>query len=122
MTVVLRVTDHAGHPAPARVSLTSEDGSAFSHRMPAGFTADDWLRQKERSFEAHYFHTAGDDTVTIPSGRFHLEVMSGFERPLQAEQELQRRAQIVTSTFSSDRNGGLARTQNAGFLAICTCT
>jgi len=87
MTVVLSVTDHAGHPAPARVSLTSEDGRFFAPNA-SWIHAGDGFDRKERSFEAHYFHTAGDDAVTMPSGKFHLEVMSGFERPLQAVQEI----------------------------------
>jgi len=80
------VTDHDGHRAPARVSLTSEDGRFFAPNA-RWIHADDGFDRKEQSFEAHYFHTAGDDTVTMPSGKFHLEVMSGFERPLQAAQE-----------------------------------
>ncbi|PYT50479.1 MAG: hypothetical protein DMG44_06280 [Acidobacteria bacterium] len=86
ITVVLHVTDHDGHRAPARVSLTSEDGRFFAPNA-RWIHADDGFDRKEQPFEAHYFHTAGDDTVTMPSGKFHLEVMSGFERPLQAAQE-----------------------------------
>lgn len=86
MTVALHVTDHDGHPAPARVSLTSEDGRFFAPNA-SWIHADDGFDRKERPYEAHYFHTAGDDNVTMPSGKFHLEVMSGFERPLQATQE-----------------------------------
>ena len=87
MTVVLHVTDHDGHPTPARVSLTSEDGRFFAPTA-SWIHADDGFDRKERPFEAHYFHTAGDETVTMPSGKFHLEVMSGFERPLEAAQEI----------------------------------
>ena len=87
VTVVLHVTDHGGHPAPARISLTCEDGRFFAPNT-SWIHADDGFDRKERSFEAHYFHTAGDDTVTMPAGKFHLEVMSGFERPLQAGQEI----------------------------------
>jgi len=65
-----------------RVSLTSEDGRFFAPNA-RWIHADDGFDRKERSSEAHYFHAAGDDTVTMPSGKFHLEVMSGFERPLQ---------------------------------------
>jgi WD40 repeat protein len=87
MTVALHVTDHDGHPAPARVSLTSEDGRFFAPNA-SWIHADDGFDRKEQPFEAHYFHTAGDDTVTMPAGKFYLEVMSGFERPLQAAQEI----------------------------------
>jgi Tol biopolymer transport system component len=85
VTVVLHVTDHDGRAMPARVSLTSEDGRFFAPNV-SWIHADDGFDRKERPFEAHYFHTAGDDTVTMPAGKFQLEVMSGFERPLQAEQ------------------------------------
>jgi TolB protein len=95
MTVVLHVTDYGGHPAPARVSLTSEDGRFFAPNT-SWIHADDGFDRKERPFEAHYFHTMGDDIVTIPAGKFQLEVMAGFERPLQAEQ--------VIATSGTNRN------------------
>jgi TolB protein len=95
MTVVLHVTDYGGHPAPARVSLTSEDGRFFAPNT-SWIHADDGFDRKERPFEAHYFHTTGDDIVTIPAGKFQLEVMAGFERPLQAEQ--------VIATSGTNRN------------------
>jgi TolB protein len=85
MTLVLHVTDHGGQPAPARISLTCEDGRFFAPNT-SWIHADDGFDRKERPFEVHYFHTAGDDTVTIPTGKCQLEVMSGFERPLRAEQ------------------------------------
>ncbi len=85
MIVVLHVTDHSGRVMPARVSLTSEDGRFFAPNA-SWIHADDGYDRTERPFEAHYFHAAGDDTVTMPAGKFQLDVISGFERPLQAEQ------------------------------------
>lgn len=67
-----------GKPVPARVSVTGEDGRAYAP-VNAWMYADDGFDRKERQFEAHYFHTAGDASVMIPPGKFTVEVMRGFE-------------------------------------------
>jgi TolB protein len=84
MTVFLRVTDEHGNLAPARVSITGDDGHFY---VPANawIHADDGYDRSKQPFEAHYFHTRGEDTITMPAGKFHVDVMQGFERPLTSK-------------------------------------
>jgi TolB protein len=84
MSISLRVTDKEGRVVPARVSVTGEDGRFYAPEN-AWIHADDGYDRAERSFEAHYFHTQGTDTVIKPLGKFQVEVMAGFDRPLKAE-------------------------------------
>jgi dipeptidyl aminopeptidase/acylaminoacyl peptidase len=74
----ITVLDAAGHATPARVSVTGEDGRAYAPD-DAWMHADDRFVRSERSFEAHYFHTAGTAELTLPVGRADVEVMKGFE-------------------------------------------
>ena len=72
------VLNPAGHPIPARVFVTGEDGRSYA---PDGawMHADDRFVRAERPFEAHYFHTPGTSELTVPAGRVDVEVMKGFE-------------------------------------------
>ncbi|HMD32403.1 MAG TPA: CehA/McbA family metallohydrolase [Candidatus Acidoferrales bacterium] len=67
-----------GKPAPARVSVMGADGRAYAPTN-AWMQADDSYDRKERPFEAHYFESAGEESVMIPPGKFSVEVMHGFE-------------------------------------------
>jgi hypothetical protein len=80
----LAVRDAAGHAAPARVSVTDARGRFHG---PAGgwFHGDDGFDRTERPFEAHYFHTRGDELIEVPAGEVRVEVMQGFGRPLAVE-------------------------------------
>jgi TolB protein len=82
ITVFLQIVDELGHTTPARVSVTDERGRSYA---PEGvwIHADDGFDRAERPFEAHYFHTLGNASLTIPAGKFHVDVMAGFDRPLQ---------------------------------------
>ena len=82
ITVFLQVVDELGHATSARVSVTDERGRSYA---PEGvwIHADDAFDRAERPFEAHYFHTSGNASLTIPAGKFHVDVMAGFDRPLQ---------------------------------------
>ncbi|MGH9578682.1 MAG: CehA/McbA family metallohydrolase, partial [Terriglobales bacterium] len=72
------VLDAAGKPTAARVSVTGTDGHAYA---PDGawMHADDGFARSDRNMEAHYFHTAGVDELTVPAGSVRVEVMKGFE-------------------------------------------
>ena len=74
----IRVLDPAGHPTPARVFVTGEDGRAYAPD-DACMRADDSFVRAERPFEAHYFHTSGNSELTLPAGSAEVEVMKGFE-------------------------------------------
>src|SRR5581483_9263013 len=76
--LVIDVLDAAGRRIPARIFITGEDGRAYAPD-DAWMRADDNFNRKERSFEAHYFHTMGHSELTAPVGRVQIEVMKGFE-------------------------------------------
>jgi TolB protein len=68
----------AGAPEPARVSVTGEDGRSFAPD-DAWRHADDGFDRGDRRFEYGYFHTAGRDVLTLPIGRYTVEVSHGPE-------------------------------------------
>jgi hypothetical protein len=74
-----------GKSMPARVSVTGDDGRAFAPTN-AWMQADDGYDRKERPFEAHYFDTTGEASVTIPPGKFTVEVLHGFEYAVERRQ------------------------------------
>ncbi len=74
-----------GKPVPARVSVTGEDGRAYGP-VNAWMQADDGYDRKERPFEAHYFESAGDESLSIPPGKFTVEVMRGLEYAVERQQ------------------------------------
>jgi TolB protein len=84
ITILLHITGEHGHLAPARVSITGDDGRFYAPAN-AWIHADDGYDRNERPFEAHYFHTRGEDSVTMPAENFHVDVMQGFERPLKSK-------------------------------------
>jgi Tol biopolymer transport system component len=77
-TLKISVTDQSGKPMSARISVTAEDQRAYAPD-DAWMHADDGFDRAVRPFEVHYFHTQGNSTVTIPTGKILVEVMSGFE-------------------------------------------
>lgn len=74
----ITVLDPAGHPTPARIFVTGEDGRAYAPD-DAWMHADDNFVRAERMFEAHYFHSTGQAELTVPAGRVDIEVTRGFE-------------------------------------------
>jgi TolB protein len=74
----IAVLDAAGHPTPARVFVTGDDGRAYAPD-DSWMRADDSFVRAERPFEAHYFHTSGNAELTLPAGNTEVEVMKGFE-------------------------------------------
>jgi hypothetical protein len=58
--------------------VTGQDGRSHA---PAGAWqhADDAFDRAERGFEYGYFHTAGSATLTLPAGRYSVEVSRGPE-------------------------------------------
>lgn len=77
-TIRLRVLDPSGTITSARVAITGEDGRTYAP-VNAWIHADDGFVRSERPFEAHYFHTSGEDEITVPSGKVTVEVLKGFE-------------------------------------------
>lgn len=74
----ITVLDPSGKQSPARVFVTGEDGRAYAPD-DAWMHADDGFVRSERPFEAHYFDSLGESTLSVPAGRVRIEVMKGFE-------------------------------------------
>jgi TolB protein len=72
------VITEAGRPAPARVSVTGPDGRSFAPD-DAWRHADDGFDRREREFEYGYFHMQGSAALTVPAGRYRVEVSHGPE-------------------------------------------
>jgi dipeptidyl aminopeptidase/acylaminoacyl peptidase len=72
------VLDVRGRALPARVSVTGPDGRGFAPDS-AWRHADDGFDRAQRRFEYTYFHTAGRDVLTVPAGRYVVEVSHGPE-------------------------------------------
>jgi hypothetical protein len=62
--------------SPARVSVTGPDGRSFAPD-DAWRHADDGFDRRERRIEYGYFHTAGRAELTLPAGRYTVEVSRG---------------------------------------------
>jgi hypothetical protein len=76
--LTISVLNPAGHPTPARVFVTGDDGRAYAPDATM-MHADDKFVRAERPFEAHYFHSTGTSELTVPAGRVDVEVTKGFE-------------------------------------------
>jgi dipeptidyl aminopeptidase/acylaminoacyl peptidase len=72
------VVTEAGKSVSARVSVTGPDGRNFAPD-DAWRHADDGFDRGERKFEYGYFHVAGRATLTLPAGRYTVEVSHGPE-------------------------------------------
>jgi hypothetical protein len=77
----LKWHDAGGALFAARISITDAAGRFYAPTQ-AWIHADDGYDRSERLFEAHYFHTAGEEELELPAGKFEIEVMKGFEEPL----------------------------------------
>jgi hypothetical protein len=67
-----------GRPVAARVSVTGPDGRGWAPD-DAWRHADDAYDRGERRFEYTYFHANGHATLSLPEGRFTVEVTRGPE-------------------------------------------
>lgn len=72
------VTGAGGREMPARLSVTGPDGRSFAPD-DAWRHADDGFDRNERRFEYGYFHVAGHAALTLPAGRYEVEVSRGPE-------------------------------------------
>jgi hypothetical protein len=68
----------SGAPVPARVSVAAPTGQSFAPDDVWRY-ADDAFDRRVRGFEYGYFHTAGSSTLTVPPGRYSVEVSRGPE-------------------------------------------
>ena len=77
-TLRIAVRDASGAPTPARISVLGPDGRSHAP-TEAWHHADEAYDRAERRFEYGYFHTRGSATVTVPAGRYTVEVSRGPE-------------------------------------------
>jgi TolB protein len=78
----LNVKDREGRAASARISVTDAAGRFY---VPANawVHADDGFDRNQRTAEAHYFHTQGDEWVDVPAGIVSVEILHGLERKFE---------------------------------------
>jgi TolB protein len=76
--LALTITDGAGSPVPARVSVTAADGRGYAPD-DAWRHADEAFVRGEQPFEYSYFHSGGRSTMTVPAGRVRVQVWKGPE-------------------------------------------
>ena len=81
ISLFISIKDQQGRAIPARVSVTGEDGRFYAPD-DAWIQADDAFDRDDRPFEAHYFHSSGKSSLTMPNEPFRVDVLAGFERAL----------------------------------------
>jgi TolB protein len=74
----LTVRDENGVATPARVVVT--DAAGRFHAPERTWTYHAEFDRNEEPFEARYFHTSGEDLITVPAGIVRIEVMKGLTR------------------------------------------
>jgi TolB protein len=77
-TLRIVVVGSGGMALPARVSLRGEDGRSHAP-ADAWHHADDAFDRADRPFEYGYFHTSGVAALSLPAGRYAVEVSRGPE-------------------------------------------
>ena len=77
-TLTITVIGPDGKQVPARLSVTGADARAYAPD-DAWMHADDSFDRAIRPFEAHYFHSPGSSTLTVPAGQVVVEALKGFE-------------------------------------------
>jgi len=103
----LLVSDASGAALPARVSVTGPDGRSFAPD-DAWMHADDGFDRSERRFEYGYFHSAGRDSLTLPAGRYTIEVTHGPAYRVERRTVAVRRDRDTTLRIAVRRLGSLA--------------
>ncbi len=73
----LHIFDPSQAPTAARISITDSSGKFYAPDA-AWISADDSFDRRERSFEAHYFHTNESDDIAVPVGKITVEITKGL--------------------------------------------
>ena len=77
----LRIADAAGSPVAARVAVLGADGRSYAPD-DAWVHADDAFDRRRADFETHYFHTRGENLLSIPAGSAAVTVWHGLENQI----------------------------------------
>ena len=72
----VRVQMPDGQRVPARVSVTDAMGRFYAPAN-AWIHGDDGYDRAERPFEAHYFHSRGEEDLYLPPGKIEINVLRG---------------------------------------------
>jgi TolB protein len=72
----VRVRMPGGQTIPARVSVTDATGRFYAPAN-AWIHGDDGYDRAERPFEAHYFHSRGEEALDVPPGKIEVDVVRG---------------------------------------------
>jgi TolB protein len=83
----ITVLSAGGHPTPARISVTGQDGRAYAPDE-SWMRAEDSFVRSEHPFETHYFHAPGTAEVTVPAGQIDVDVAKGFENRFEKKRVL----------------------------------
>jgi Tol biopolymer transport system component len=75
----LKVADHEGQAASARLSITDAAGRFYAP-ADSWIHADDGFDRSQRPAEAHYFQMRGEEWVDVPAGVVNVEILHGLER------------------------------------------
>jgi TolB protein len=98
----LDIRDSKGQAAFARVSVTDSAGRFYAPAA-AWISADDSFDRKERKFEAHYFHAAGEAWIDVPAGVVNVDILHGFERQFEQRQVTTAAAQTTELAVNLDK-------------------
>jgi TolB protein len=77
-TLRLVLVEGAAQPAAARISVTGGDGRGWAPD-DAWRHADDGFDRSERKFELSYFHASSSATLSLPEGKYRVEISKGLE-------------------------------------------
>jgi WD40 repeat protein len=94
-TLRIAVVGSGGSALPARVSVRGEDGRSHAP-ADAWHHADDAFDRADRAFEYGYFHTSGNAVLSLPAGRYAVEVSRGPEYRV-VDRAAEVKADAVTS-------------------------
>ncbi|MBK5280227.1 MAG: CehA/McbA family metallohydrolase [Bacteroidia bacterium] len=77
-TLSFSVRDENEIPIAARVSITDSRGKFYSPRN-SWIHADDSRYPDHNQYEAHYFHSKGNEIISLPKDKFMIQVSRGPE-------------------------------------------
>lgn len=100
-TLALHIRDGSGKPVAARVQIRASDGRDYA---PSGalIHADDY-RDPARGVETHYFHSDGDDRISLPPGRAEVRVWRGLRSaPVVRTVDIARRGETKAELALDD--------------------
>ncbi|HUD96859.1 MAG TPA: CehA/McbA family metallohydrolase [Woeseiaceae bacterium] len=80
--VRIAIVDANGRRMPGRVAVVAADGRSYAPHA-AWMHADDSFDRRLADFETRYFHSGGQDTLTLPPGPARITVWRGLESAIR---------------------------------------